>query len=534
MTHQGIAAPLATGISGVSAYLAEDFVASDSLDIATRAHGPAPAGEAVRVATEVAAALDFAADASVLHGALHPRDILVSPDDARLTGLGIARALNRLGVTTSLRRPYTAPERQADRSWDRRADVFSLAAIVHEVIWGRRITALGAEAASSLTPVASADLDALKNVFSRALAEDPGDRFESAAEFADELRLTLLSDRRQVEPMNRPGGGRRSRGARRLEMVEEEMRLPLDADLIDEPAFPDEPEIVLERCPDDFQAFEPEPAIAQAPAPPTPPVAHEQPDRVEHPLPAAVFATAPSRTQSPPPAAAARERVETRFVAESPVTPVVPPPAFAALDAPSRSSVWPLVLSLSIGLAVGFAAGYASGGRAGTQVSAEASASTEAGASAAATAAPPASVPETEVRVGSTPAAELSDRELPPVPPSPVPEVRPAPAPRRPAGPETKSSEVVRRAPARPPVQARASTENSPSSSTSAMMVESKPTGASVLVDGRLVGTTPLKLMSVAAGDHAVTIEHDGYRRWTSSVRIFAGKPARVTASLER
>jgi PEGA domain-containing protein len=65
-------------------------------------------------------------------------------------------------------------------------------------------------------------------------------------------------------------------------------------------------------------------------------------------------------------------------------------------------------------------------------------------------------------------------------------------------------------------------------------MVESKPSNAEVRVDGRLVGKTPLKLMSVAAGDHSIVIEHDGYRRWTSLVRIEVGKPSRVTASLER
>ena len=66
LTHPGIAAPLAAGISDVSAYLAQDFVASDSLDVLAREHGPAPPAEAIRVATEVAAALDFAADANVV------------------------------------------------------------------------------------------------------------------------------------------------------------------------------------------------------------------------------------------------------------------------------------------------------------------------------------------------------------------------------------------------------------------------------------------------------------------------------------
>jgi hypothetical protein len=53
-------------------------------------------------------------------------------------------------------------------------------------------------------------------------------------------------------------------------------------------------------------------------------------------------------------------------------------------------------------------------------------------------------------------------------------------------------------------------------------------------MDGKLVGTTPMALPSVPAGSHAIQLEHDGYRRWSSSVRVVANEQNRVTASLER
>src|SRR5262245_17365170 len=59
LTHAAIASPLAAGISGVSPYLAQDFVAADSLDLVLRDSGPASAELAVRVTTQLAAALDF-------------------------------------------------------------------------------------------------------------------------------------------------------------------------------------------------------------------------------------------------------------------------------------------------------------------------------------------------------------------------------------------------------------------------------------------------------------------------------------------
>jgi hypothetical protein len=66
------------------------------------------------------------------------------------------------------------------------------------------------------------------------------------------------------------------------------------------------------------------------------------------------------------------------------------------------------------------------------------------------------------------------------------------------------------------------------------LTVESRPTGARVFLDGKLMGTTPLAVASLGAGEHAVRLERDGYRRWSSSVRIVANEQNRVTASLER
>jgi eukaryotic-like serine/threonine-protein kinase len=194
LTHPAIAAPLAAGVTGVSAYLAQDFVVAESLDVFMQSHGPAGAAEAVGVAAQVAGALDVAAAMNIAHGALHPHDVLVSSDETRLTGLGLSRALEAVGAATAVRRPYTAPERAAGAAWDRRADVFSLAAIVYELLWARRVTGLGQQAAATLTEVAGGDLDALRRVFGRALAANPAERFATALEFAGALGDALAGD----------------------------------------------------------------------------------------------------------------------------------------------------------------------------------------------------------------------------------------------------------------------------------------------------------------------------------------------------
>jgi len=68
----------------------------------------------------------------------------------------------------------------------------------------------------------------------------------------------------------------------------------------------------------------------------------------------------------------------------------------------------------------------------------------------------------------------------------------------------------------------------------SALVVVSRPAGATVFLDGREVGTTPLTLPGVKVGAHTMRMELDGYRRWSSSVEVVASDQNRVTASLER
>jgi hypothetical protein len=88
-------------------------------------------------------------------------------------------------------------------------------------------------------------------------------------------------------------------------------------------------------------------------------------------------------------------------------------------------------------------------------------------------------------------------------------------------------------APEPPPPPRPAMTRRGPASGTGALFVLSRPSGAEVFLDERLVGTTPLSLHDVAAGTHAVQITLPGHQRWTTAVTVMGGESARVAASLE-
>jgi hypothetical protein len=98
---------------------------------------------------------------------------------------------------------------------------------------------------------------------------------------------------------------------------------------------------------------------------------------------------------------------------------------------------------------------------------------------------------------------------------------------------------TLRRVAAAPPARAATGTPNRApvaASPTFGGMIEvqSLPTGAQVFLDGKRVGSTPISTLAARAGEHVLRLERDGYRRWTSSIRVVAGQRTRVTASLER
>jgi len=64
------------------------------------------------------------------------------------------------------------------------------------------------------------------------------------------------------------------------------------------------------------------------------------------------------------------------------------------------------------------------------------------------------------------------------------------------------------------------------------LLVDSRPPGARVIVDGTDVGVTPVTVSNLAAGIHAVRIERPGYVPITTTARVEARLRARVAVTL--
>lgn len=89
-------------------------------------------------------------------------------------------------------------------------------------------------------------------------------------------------------------------------------------------------------------------------------------------------------------------------------------------------------------------------------------------------------------------------------------------------------------APGRPAAAARAVARTAPVRFQGSLVIRSQPRGASVFINGRRVGTTPLVLRNQPVGSRAVRVGLNGYQNWTSAVRIVANQQTVLTVTLQQ
>ena len=176
--------------------------------------------------------------------------------------------------------------------------------------------------------------------------------------------------------------------------------------------------------------------------------------------------------------------------------------------------------SLAGGILLGFASGYLSAQRLTTPSVTVPPLSTRA----------PRTVPEPPVAGAASASGDAVKRTPESVVPQPVTELPVAPraASRRPQPAES----ALDREPAGTPVEPRVPVATSFRARQGSIEVLSRPAGADVSLDGQIVGQTPLTISNVQEGTHVIGIELSGFSRWATSVRVEAGKPARIGASL--
>jgi serine/threonine protein kinase len=405
----GLVTTLDCGTERGTAFLALEYVSGDALDVHLRQPAVLPLADVQRLLVAIAGTIDAAWQQGVSHGALHPRDIFLgaTAGHVTITGFGVAQALEQVGARTPVRLPYSAPERIAGAEWDRRADIYALGAIAHEIT---------ARAGVGDVPAA------WKAAMARATSDEPAARFDTALAFAGALSHVSVALPLSPQPIVSPS-------TRMPAAMEIDMEAPVALDRMrNEPAMGATPVIDLPVAPADRW---------------------------------------PSRDRE----------------------------SAAILPASPERFPWAATAAIGIaGVALGLVAGYYWGA-----AQARDTATAPVSSIASAGSAPQVRTPMAEPPL-ATPPAEAGASET---------GVRPA--------------LIDRPTPPQVPAATRGS-----------LLVDSRPQKASVIMDGRAAGQTPLVIEQLSPGMHSVLIQLKGHRPVPSKVAIVAGEQAKLAVSLER
>ena len=206
LQHSHILGVFDSGEAAGRLWFTMPFVEGQSLRDRLRRERQLPVDDALRIAREAAAALDYAHRHGVVHRDIKPENILLTSEGETLVAdFGIARALadddEKLTQTgLSVGTPaYLSPEQASgDKALDARTDVYSLGAVVYEMLAGeppftgptpqaivmKRLT----QPPPSVRQVRANVPETVDEAIRRALAPVPADRFATAAELGRVLQ----------------------------------------------------------------------------------------------------------------------------------------------------------------------------------------------------------------------------------------------------------------------------------------------------------------------------------------------------------
>ncbi len=206
-------------------YYVMPFVEGETLRSRLERERQLPVSDAVRIATEVADALEHAHRNGIVHRDIKPENILLRDGHALVADFGIALAVQQAGgrrmteTGMSVGTPqYMAPEQaMGDRAVDHRADVYALGAVTYEMLAGEPpftgptaqaiVAQVLTEGPRPLIGRRQRIAPEIEESVLRALEKLPADRFSSAAEFG-----AALAGTRTIPPHRPKASSARMRG----------------------------------------------------------------------------------------------------------------------------------------------------------------------------------------------------------------------------------------------------------------------------------------------------------------------------------
>jgi len=214
----------ADGVRALALSLVEGPTLEDRI-----ANGPVPLEEAVAIAVQIVAALEYAHERGIIHRDLKPANIKITPDGVvKVLDFGLAKVLEddqtqpsgansptltlghtRVGVLLGTA-AYMSPEQAVGKPADRRSDIFSFGSVLFEMLTGKRPFA-GDTVGETLVSVAKDELDwsalpgstprSVENLLRRCLTKDRKRRLQAIGEARIVLETPILDEPKNEAPV---------------------------------------------------------------------------------------------------------------------------------------------------------------------------------------------------------------------------------------------------------------------------------------------------------------------------------------------
>lgn len=206
LQHENIVQVYDVGSQGQYNYIVMDFIDGQTLTEMLQKKKRLGPRTALSIVRQIGAALDYAHSKGVVHRDVKPSNILVDRSGkAYLSDFGIAKASWASGMTktgTSVGTPeYMSPEQAEGRDIDHRSDLYALGIVLYEMLCGSPpfhaetpLAVLYKQVKEAPPPFSQWKVRVgkqVEEVVAKAVAKEPGQRFQSGAELAKALEEAL-------------------------------------------------------------------------------------------------------------------------------------------------------------------------------------------------------------------------------------------------------------------------------------------------------------------------------------------------------
>ncbi|WDQ31913.1 Stk1 family PASTA domain-containing Ser/Thr kinase [Paenibacillus marchantiae] len=219
LSHPNVVSVYDVGQEDDVHYIVMEYVEGKNLNEIIKERAPLQVDEAVRIASQIADALDHAHHNQIIHRDIKPHNILIGRNGrVKVTDFGIARAVTSTTITQtgsvvgSVH--YFSPEHAKGIVTGEKSDLYSLGIVLYQMLTGQ-LPFLGESPISVALKHLQEEFDeprkfnplipqSVENVILKSMRKNPQERYQSAKEMQTDLETCLMPERRNETKINFP------------------------------------------------------------------------------------------------------------------------------------------------------------------------------------------------------------------------------------------------------------------------------------------------------------------------------------------